>query len=462
MKKLGMTFIVVVGFGFTGIAQEYDDLYFNSSDRKKAKQELQEEQERQSELQVAQQYQSNYSDNYTSTEVDPALIEEYRQQAEELRLQYLSPYNSANQFVNENYGDEPLDFQYTGQYGQDDLLYQEEFQDQGNTIINNYYGGTVNPGWNGGFGNGGWGNGWGAGWGMGIGWGWNSWGMYDPFWNPWYYNSWYGFGWNMYSPYFGGGRGWGYNPWRWGYHPYYDNGWFYIAPNTTTKQYRDVNRGPRMDRGGNVVNNTGQNRPIRNMAESTTTRDFSRTQANYLNQARGTGSPTQPYTSGGVTSYGNRNPTRGTVNQTAARPNYSRSGTANETSGGTRTNSYQIRPSKNLTNSQNRNINYQQQGNPVNQNRSYAVPGQTINRSGQQRPGTFQLPNTQRANQPAVRQNQSSNSGSRNSGNVNRSQGSTNRSSGGTSSGGSRSSGGSSSGGSSGGSSRGGGGRGGR
>jgi hypothetical protein len=311
MKKLGMIFIVVFGFGFTGIAQEYDDMYFNSSDRKKAKQER--EEELKAELSYPTQNQvSYYSDNYSQNEVDPALIEQYAQQAEEIRLQYLSPYNSVNNMTNDNYGQQPLDFQYTGQYSED-LLYQEEYQDQGNTIINNYYGGTVNPGWNGGFGYGMYGNpcGWGSGWGISIGYG--GWGMYDPFWNPWYNNSWYG--WNGYSPYFGGGWGWGYNPWRYGYNPYND-GWCYIAPNTPSKQYRDVNRGPRTDRGGSVVTNTAQNRPMRNLAEGTTTRDFSRTQSNYLNQARGDASTTRPYTSGGVTNYGNRNVTRGTVNQT--------------------------------------------------------------------------------------------------------------------------------------------------
>lgn len=42
------------------------------------------------------------------------------------------------------------------------------------------------------------------------------WSLYDPWFDPWFYDSWYSFGWP--ATYYG----WGWRPWRWGYYGWYD------------------------------------------------------------------------------------------------------------------------------------------------------------------------------------------------------------------------------------------------
>jgi len=163
------------------IAQEYDDMYFTSSDRKVLKKDNSENDSRA----TYQSYtnSSNYDDNYTAKDVNPEYIARYRSQA-------LSD-NSISE--NPNYGrtyNEPVEY------------FPEEEVDPSATVINNYYGNSAyrytpnrwrfrnslafgyNP----------WG-GWNTGFGFSAGFG-------DPFWNP-YRGG--GFGW-------GGGLGW-YDPW---------------------------------------------------------------------------------------------------------------------------------------------------------------------------------------------------------------------------------------------------------
>lgn len=450
MKKLGTILLMVFGLGaITATAQEYDDMYFNSSDRKKAKKEREKQKEEQ-QTQYVQSYNDGYyQDNYSTHQVNPASIAEYERQAEEVRLQYQSPYNSTNVVYNPSYSD-PLDFQYTNP---DAPYATEQYQDEyGTTIINNYYGPNTQTGWNGFYGQNGFWNpyGWGGGWTVGIGWGWNSWG-YDPFWDPWFWDPWY------YRPYTWG-WGWGVSPWRrsWGWgNPYcwYDYGGIYYSPNTPTKT-RGVTRGPRVDRGGTLVNN-GRDTGLRNSSQSLNTRS-SAYQQTYANGARGesAGNRQVQYrnsSSSGRYSAGNRSysvPSRGDYQS-------NRAGTINK--GTVRQGNRVVYPNRGSSDG---TIQYNQQMNRGNRTYSPTYQYQAPNRGANvpNRSNNLNMPSN--SNRSGGTFNRSTPPSTNRSSGV-RSGGSTpSRSSGvrsGGSSGGSRSSGGSSGGGRSGGSSRGGG-----
>ena len=295
MKKSSFVFLLIFGFALVVSAQESDDLYFNSTDRKKQKKERIKELE--AELQFLKSEDYALEEDTSVNQVDPELISQYEDQARESSLEYQSSYNSANQLTNSNYGEEPLSFQYDGDLN-DQYYYEDEgsYDDQGAAIINNYYGNDYQRGRYGRYGyNSFWmPYGFLAGWPIGIGGGFGSF-CYDPFYayDPWCYNSWnYGYNpWNYGYAYNSFGR----NPWRrsgffYGYGAYggYYNG-YHIADNTkSNNKKRGVIRGARVSRGGAVVSgNTGRGSSTRNnSAGLSDRRNYSRTQKEYLSKSR--------------------------------------------------------------------------------------------------------------------------------------------------------------------------------
>jgi len=387
MRYLGIIFTILTGLATVAPAQEYDDLYFNGNDREKLKKEP--KKARQQDFQqpyvqpVTDQNGENYhNENYSTNTVNPAKVEEYERKAELTRLQYQSEFNSSNVSNNSNFGEEQRNFQYSSS-----VPYADDYQDQGNTIINNnYYGAGWNNGWNNGWGiNSWWGPGWGAGWSVNVGWGWgNNW-WCDPFWDPWCYN----------TPLWGGGIGWnwGWNSWGWGwnrpwrrgfYNPYwgfYDYGGIYIVENTPTKQAgRTRTRGARSDRGGRVISNrTSENsRELTNRSvNGRDGRNYSDAQRNYYSRSRGNISSRNSNTRGRVNTdnnssrrfyQGNSQNSNRSSNRTYS-GNSGRSQNRNYSSGRSGDNNNQDNVSRRSSNSRNRN--YSRSNNSSSRSRSY-------------------------------------------------------------------------------------------
>lgn len=302
MRNLGILLALIVTVATTGVAQEYDDMYFNSTDRKKAKKKAKQEQEA-LEFNAVEDYTSGLStvDDYS---INEASVETYQEEAEQSLLQYQSPYNSTNpvtQASNPDFGGEELSFQYTSTIDTSlQEAYDQGYEDglaAGSTIVNNnYYGQNgfgnafydpwfYDPWW-----------GWNGGWNVtfGWGWGWNNWG-----WNNWRYDPWLYGGWGWNRPFFRP-VGWGWNTWgwnNWGWNnfycptPFYDNGGYYIAANTPSKQAgRQIQNGPRVSRGGTNIDNGGT--PARGASSvasasaRTDGRDFSSAQSKYSRGSR--------------------------------------------------------------------------------------------------------------------------------------------------------------------------------
>lgn len=300
MRKSGFAFLLIFGLSFVVTAQENDDLYYNSSDRKKQKDDRIKELE--AELQFLRSEDYTFIEDTSVNEVDPELIGGYEEQAAENRLEYQSAYNSTNQGINSNFGEEPLSFQYEGDLN-DQYYYEDGYEDgyydgQEATVINNYYGNDFRRSRYGGYGYNsfgapyGYGFGWSVGTYVGIGGGFGSF-YFDPFnnwyaYDPWNYNSWnYGYAYNSY---------WG-NPWRrsrayygYGYGAYggYHDGYYYANNTPSKRAKRGVTRGARVNRGGAVVSdNGGRGSGVRNSSSSLSDgRNFSRTQETYLNKSR--------------------------------------------------------------------------------------------------------------------------------------------------------------------------------
>ncbi|MEQ9581591.1 MAG: hypothetical protein RIM68_05465, partial [Arenibacter sp.] len=212
LNKLILLISMVILYGQTSFAQEYDDMYFSANDRMKVKYA-------DAESKPLNQYQdysgnsSKYSDNYdgTARDVDSDLVKYYKDKAEETSNSYAMDNGTQNLAGNDGY------------YSDESYDYVSSDNTNRSGTVNNYYGPTylsdpwyTNPGyavytgynwgyypwrpvnWGLGFG---W-NSW-SGWNVGFGWGWNSWGLYDPFWGPsWSWNNW---GWrNRYNGWGGG------------------------------------------------------------------------------------------------------------------------------------------------------------------------------------------------------------------------------------------------------------------
>lgn len=262
MRKFGILAVLMFGFAASPFAQEYDDMYFNSTDREKAKKNRKKEFV---EFESADDFQ--FQDSYAVEKT----IEDYQDEAADISLEYQSPYNSTNSIISNNAltnDNDPLSFQYSGSGLQD--AYDQGYEDglaAAPTISNNYYGGAnVLPRWqrmgfpyydpffydN-------WGA-WGGGFGLSVGWGWgwNNWGWNS--WSPWAYDPWFYNNWGWSRPFV-------YSDWAWR-NRFWGNNWYcppivsvgYIANNTPSKQ-REVINGPRGDRGG--LAQAGNVRPSR-------------------------------------------------------------------------------------------------------------------------------------------------------------------------------------------------------
>ena len=289
MRKMGFMFVLTFGLGLTTIGQEYDDLYFNKTDRKKAKKEKQSDY---GEFEATYDFQ--FEQDVASVYSPEKSIEDYQLVAESEMLQYQSPYNSNNSEILTTSQQPSLSFQYSQQE-----IYDQGYEDglaTNSSVTNNYYGNNVRPIGNADY----WNNSfydpwniWGMGWNVSFGWGnrWNN--YYDPFYDPWYgynslgYNSWYrpNNSWSV----------WG-RPIRNSYcvTPYYDYGGYYYAPNTVSKvKGRDVVRGARTSRGGAVTgSNTTNSRGTTSTASRGDGRSTANTQSRYSgnSQARTNGS----------------------------------------------------------------------------------------------------------------------------------------------------------------------------
>ena len=201
-KETILGLVMVLFFNWAGAqVQEYDDLYFNGSDRKMLK--LASESKIQSySNDAAETYQSfsngTYSDSYSAKDVNPDYISRYRSQAD----------GQENNLSNGN--EEGSDF------------YLEEKVQPIATTVNNYYGNSsyrYAPNW------GNWRLGmrmrfWDPFWGVSfgnMGWGW------DPF----FYNNGFGMGWNnpwnnpWYDPFF--------CPPTWGFNSFYGNNAYLVG-----------------------------------------------------------------------------------------------------------------------------------------------------------------------------------------------------------------------------------------
>ncbi len=342
----GLLVMMVVSSG--ALAQEYDDLYFTSKDRKTVKEEPKVENKSAS---TYQSYTNNtYTDNYSAHEVNP---------------EYIARYQASKDYgTDSDYVDQVDDNATYSEPSYSNISYYPEsyVDDQpGTTVINNYYSNSAgygngwnNRGWNSGaslwydpwFG---WNTGFNISFGYGNGWG----GYYSPWYNSWgypgyaggFYDPWYGWS----SPYYGG---WGWSRWnRYNYaytsgfyHGLYHGGYYsdngYVSP-----RGRDVVVGSRYSRGGTVASGTRTNSRVnapssasgRADVSTADRRDYSRTQNEYFSRSRAGVSGTNVSNSS-ATSSRSRVTTVTNGNSRSTQPTYSsRSGNSN--SGGTLRNS---------------------------------------------------------------------------------------------------------------------------
>lgn len=294
--------------GMSSYAQEYDDLYFTKKDRKKLKP-------------VEEQITEEKNETSGNTSFLGRQFENYSQE-EDYLIEDVST-NQVSQEAIDRYKRSELDEGYEEQAYVDNPNYsvpEESFQDQ-NVIINNYYGANNwrfnrwRPGWRFGLGWNTWG---GAGFGFSYGWGgwydpffydpwigWNSWGgFYDPFWCP---------------PFFGNSIGY-YRGFGRFYNPYYRRP-IVIASNDF--RGRSVRRGGRNSRGGTVSSTSGRRQAVGNasiVGSTNDSRDFSRSQAKYLDRSRRNRS-TEVSSTNGTRSVTTRNRTGSVNTNTRSRSN---------------------------------------------------------------------------------------------------------------------------------------------
>ena len=335
LKKLGqltMLFALVM-MVMPSFAQEYDDLYFTSKDRKKVE-KLEEAQNKSTS--TYESYTNNtYSDNYSTHQVNP---------------EYIARYQSDSEYADENANDENPNATYSEpsmsniSYFDEDRAYEEydnyNQQAQGTTVINNYY--SNNPFRNSWYndpwyaGNSMWYDpwyGWNTGWRISVGFGWrNSW-AFNPYYDP-YWNIGYASGFGYYDPYWGWNTPYSYGWNRWNRYNYaYTNGFYsgyYYGSNSgyvNDSPRRNVVVGSRSVRGGTVAQGS---RSSSSRINSTTSarnnvdsRDFSRTQNEYYSRSRSS--------SGGRVTSTASNSSRSSANNYSSRSSSSR--TASSTYG---------------------------------------------------------------------------------------------------------------------------------
>jgi len=189
-----ISFLMLISGLATGVfAQEYDDMYFNSNDRKKVKRVEDDKSEDKAEATYESYTNNTYSEKYSAHEVNPEYIARYQSGNSQNSYTSGSSVSDYTTDGNANYR-EPSASNISYSYYPDEYTVEET--PEGTTIINNYY--RSDPRFN----NNNWNN---------PSWAFNTW--YDPFW-----------GWNSgMSISFGWGNGYWCNPWYGGYNPYW--GW---------------------------------------------------------------------------------------------------------------------------------------------------------------------------------------------------------------------------------------------
>jgi len=249
-----VAFILTNGVGF---GQEYDDLYFNKSNREKQK--VEKAQAKTVQLPAQEEPAGTDQNDFKpvsflgkqyDVEPLPEDLAVVRKAISQESYDFYKPDKTVKDYTNPSFSTPRSTNQM---YNNKDLGQNQSnpnFSDPTDTyqndpvIINNYYNNNAGwsrwngPEWNLGFG---W-NSWGGNfWNAGYGWG----GWYDPLWNPWFY-----------APF----RGplWGWNSWGW------NNAWcppgYYSGFGTrravfvsdNVRRGRTIVRGPRSSRGGEV------------------------------------------------------------------------------------------------------------------------------------------------------------------------------------------------------------------
>lgn len=265
---------MILALGFSSVyAQEYDDMYFSSKDRKQVK-HVDESKAVSQDLNEVKQITQNPSENFSARTVNPEYIAKYQASSQENATAefaddeyFVEDYNNTNELngtvsefqdqsriaVRDRYGNVSYFRDYSDVYWSDPFLYEGTIFDPFYRPYNSFY----RP-YGFGYGSNMWLNGYSwstpyTGWrfsfGVGYGWG-NSW-RYGSTWG--YGNSWYnGFGYcpSYYGSYYGG-YGFGYP---------YNN--VVVINNFETRNNRTFRRGPGPSRSGNIDTNDGRRRSI--------------------------------------------------------------------------------------------------------------------------------------------------------------------------------------------------------
>ena len=386
---LGLTMLLAIPF--SAFAQEYDDLYFTSKDRKEKKVKTAKVEESAASLEVLRSYQNNAYDNtdYSSRNINP---------------EYLSKYNNG---VNDVVLEDETEEYFPEDYNSNQFSDRERYYDN-TPVVNNYYGSGFpgfcaynpyggfygRPRWNFGLG---YTSGfyWGSGLSFSIGYGYPGFygAFYDPFYDPFFYGS------RFYDPFFYG-RGFGYarfggfyGPAFYGRSAYYrgfSNGYYAAGGDfVRTRRGREVVRGVRSNRsvrsGTLSQNSTSRSRnlssqregslaPVRGRTRVTTT-DISRSQ-NELNRGRTSSGSNTVRSRSAVTSTRSRTSTSResyTNRRSSSSPSYGR-----ERSSSSSTRTRQSSPSYIRSYRSNDNSS----GSSYGRSRSYRSSGPTRSRSG--------------------------------------------------------------------------------
>ncbi len=291
---LAVTFLFSYLEGYT---QEYDDLYFNKSDREKQKTSwvretysLPQDNANTGILRSAEIDENFKPTSFLGKQYDrEPLLEDFSGSARLKPVDDYKPKKTIEYYTSSNFS--------TPSNSSISNTPQTAFQNENNSnpidsyqnepvVINNYYGdaGWNNwnrPRWNLGFG---WNN-WGGNF-WNVSYGQSSW--YDPFWNPWFYDPFYGsaWGWNV---------GFGWNNWgrsrnawcrpRWGGYgrP------IYVVNNTRDTRYRrKIVRGARNVRGGPVSSSGRSTNTTRSLSSNIGGKSsrYSRLQSRYYDRSR--------------------------------------------------------------------------------------------------------------------------------------------------------------------------------
>jgi len=369
-----LTLVLTILIG-SSYAQEYDDLYFNRSDRKKEKNT--------SAIYNPSEGSSEGGSGYTSNPTFSQPSESGSNNVSFLGRQF--NYDPSNYEISEEFSEteetdgvdqELIDYYkrkgISAYQNEETTIIQEanpnfsvpnqlDYQNDP-VVINNYYGnnwnGINNSSWR-------WRNRWNAGWGwnnwggnsFGVGIGWNNWGwggFHDPFWDPFWGPSFGpGWGWNngwSWNAGFGWNSGWGWNNWcpaPFGVRP------IAVVSDGNFYQGRAVRRGVRNTRGG-AVSGRGSNRSLENsrntaVRDKVSTRDYANARREYLNRSRESRRVASQRAERNISSSGSnsRNSTNYRSNSSNSRSNnnYSRG------SSGSRSNNYSRSSSSSRSNS---------------------------------------------------------------------------------------------------------------